>query len=128
MCKETKFIEMANKIVRNSCNESIEKVKVGDTITITDTYKVDHGDFHKWCAGDEFRVECVDKHNPYMTILNVVATKAPADKGGSPRGKVGDLIEFNSQMPVFGYLSVKGDLSARNKLRKLCRDYLEGLM
>lgn len=128
MCKETKFIEMANKIVRNSCNESIEKVKVGDTITITDTYKTDHGDFHKWCAGDEFRVECVDKHNPYMTILYLVATKAPADKGGSPRGKVGDEIEFNSQMPVFDYLSVKGDLTARNKLRKLCRDYLDGLM
>ena len=128
MCKETKFIEMANKIVRNSCNESIEKVKVGDTITITDTYKADHGDFHKWCAGDEFRVECVDKHNPYMTILIVVATKAPTDKGGSPRGKVGDEIEFNSQMPVFDYLSVKGDLTARNKLRKLCRDYLDGLI
>ena len=128
MCKETKFIEMANKIVSNSCHESIEKVKVGDTITITDTYKVDHGDFHKWCAGDEFRVECVDKHNPYMTILNVVATKAPADKGGSPRGKVGAEVEFNSQMPVFDYLAVKGDLTARNKLRKLCRDYLDGLM
>ena len=128
MCKETKFIEMANKIVSNSCHESIEKVKVGDTIIITDTYKVDHGDFHKWRAGDEFRVECVDKHNPYMTILNVVATKAPADEGGSPRGKVGDEIEFNSQMPVFGYLSVKGDLTAKNKLRKLCRDYLDGLM
>lgn len=128
MCKETKFIEMANKIVRNSCNESIEKVKVGDTITITDTYKVDHGDFHKWIAGDEFRVECVDTHNPYMTILYLVATKAPDDKGGSPRGKVGDEVEFNSQMPVFDYLSVKGDLTARNKLRKLCQDYLDGLM
>lgn len=128
MCKETKFIEMANKIVRNSCHESIEKVKVGDTITIADTYKVDHGDFHKWIAGDEFRVECVDKHNPYMTILYLVATKAHEDKGGSPRGKVGDEVEFNSQMPVFDYLSVKGDFTAKNKLRKLCRDYLEGLM
>jgi len=128
MVEETKFIEMANKIVRNSCHESIEKVKVGDIITITDTYVVDHGNFHKWIAGDEFRVECVDTHNPYMTILYVVATKAPADKGGSPRGKVGDEVEFNSQMPVFDYLSIKGDLTAKNKLRKLCRDYLKGLM
>ena len=128
MVEETKFIEMANKIVRNSCHESIEKVKVGDIITITDTYVVDHGNFHKWIAGDEFRVECVDTHNPYMTILYVIATKAPADKGGSPRGKVGDEVEFNSQMPVFDYLSIKGDLTAKNKLRKLCRDYLKGLM
>jgi hypothetical protein len=29
---------------------------------------------------------------------------------------------------VFDYLSIKGDLTAKNKLRKLCRDYLKGLM
>ena len=128
MSKEAEFVQKAKEIVANACRESIEKVKEGDTITITNTYKEDNGDFHKWIAGDEFRVECVDKHNPYMTILYVVATKAPADKGGSPRGKVGDEVEFNSQMPVFDYLSVKGDLTAKNKLRKLCRDYLDGLM
>ena len=128
MSKEAEFVQKAKEIVANACRESIEKVKEGDTITITNTYKEDHGDFHKWIAGDEFRVECVDKHNPYMTILYVVATKAPADKGGSPRGKVGDEVEFNSQMPVFDYLSVKGDLTAKNKLRKLCRDYLDGLL
>ena len=128
MCKETEFVEKATKIIFNACKKSIEKVKEGDTIVIDEKYKHDCGDFHKWIAGDEFRVECVDKHNPYMTILYVVATKAPADKGGSPRGKVGAEVEFNSQMPVFDYLRVKGDMTAKNNLRKLCRDYLEGLM
>jgi len=128
MCKETEFVEKATKIIFNACKDSMAKVKEGDTIVIGEKYKHDHGDFHKWIACDEFRVECVDKHNPYMTILNVVATKAPADKGGSPRGKVGAEVEFNSQMPVFDYLRVKGDMTAKNNMRKLCRDYLDGLL
>lgn len=128
MCKETEFVEKATKIIFNACRESIAKVKEGDTIVIDEKYKHDYGDFRKWIAGDEFRVQLVDKHNPYMTILNVVATKAPADKGGSPRGKVGAEVEFNSQMPLFGYLRVKGDMTAKNNMRKLCRDYLEGLL
>jgi hypothetical protein len=128
MCKENEFVEKATKIIFNACKESMAKVKEGDTIVIDEKYKYDYGDFHKWCAGDEFRVQLVDKHNPYMTILNVVATKAPADKGGSPRGKVGAEVEFNTQMLVFNYLRVKGDMTAKNNMRKLCRDYLEGLM
>ena len=128
MCKETEFVEKATKIIFNACRDSMAKVKEGDTIVIDGKYKQDHGDFHKWIAGDEFRVQCVDKHNPYMAILYVVATKAPADKGGSPRGKVGAEVEFNSQMPVFDYLRVKGDMTANNNMRKLCRDYLDGLL
>lgn len=128
MCKETEFVEKATKIIFNACKDSMAKVKEGDTIVIDEKYKHDYGDFHKWIACDEFRVECVDKHNPYMTILYVVATKAPADKGGSPRGKVGDEVEFNSQMAVFDYLRVKGDMTAKNNLRKLCRDYLDGIL
>lgn len=127
MSRETDFIEKAKNIIYNACKESIAKVKEGSTIIIDDSFKFNHGDFHKWRSGDEFRVVHI-KRTEYMTVLYCVATKAPDDGGHSARGKVDDEVEFNSTMLVFEYLRIKGDVSAVNKFRQLCRDYLNGML
>lgn len=130
MCKETEFVEKATKIIFNGCRESMARVKEGDTIVIDDKYKHDYGDFHKWRAGDEFRVTRV-VHTPFFTSVYCVATKAPSDGDNTVRtvrGEVGAKTEFHDKMPLFEYLRIKGDLTVRNNLRQLCRDYLDGLM
>lgn len=130
MCKETEFVEKATKIIFNGCRESMARVKEGDTIVIDDKYKHDYGDFHKWRAGDEFRVTRV-VHTPFFTSVYCVATKAPSDGDNTLRtlrGEVGAKTEFHDKMPLFEYLRIKGDLTVRNNLRQLCRDYLDGLM
>lgn len=127
MSKESEFVQKAKEIVANACRESIENVKVGDRITIDERFKYDHGNFHKWRAGDEFEVKHIKK-TEYMTVLYCVATKAIPDGGHSARGEVGEQMEFDDKMPVFNYLRCKGDLTAVHNLRQLCRDYLNGMM
>lgn len=127
MSKESEFVEKATKIIFNGCRDSMAKVKEGDTIVIDDKYKHDYGDFHKWRAGDEFRVSRVEQ-TPFIKSVYCVATKAIPDEGGSARGEVGAQVEFHDKMPLFDYLRVKGDLTVKNNLRKLCRDYLEGML
>lgn len=127
MCKEAEFVERAKKIIFDACRDSMAKVKEGDTIVIDERFKYDYGTYHKWRAGDEFRVQLV-KRNQYGTVIYGVATKAPSDGGSGVRGCVGDDIDFGTEMPLFNYLRVKGDMTAKNNMRKLCRDYLDGLM
>lgn len=128
MSKEVEFVEKAKAILYNACKDSIAKVKEGNTITIDDRFKSDYGDFHKWRAGDEFKVEHIKK-TPYMTVLYCVATKATPDEGGhSARGEVGEQVEFDDKMRLFDYLRCKGDLTAVQNLRQLCRDYLNGML
>lgn len=127
MSKEVEFVEKAKSILYNACKDSIAKVKEGDTIVIDERFKHDYGDFHKWRAGDEFRVKLV-KRSQYGTVIYGVATKAPSDGGSGVRGSVGDDIDFGTEMPLFNYLCVKGDMTAKNNMRKLCRDYLEGML
>jgi hypothetical protein len=127
MSKESEFVQKAKEIVANACRESIEKVKVGDSIIIDERFKYDHGDFHKWRAGDEFEVKHIKK-TECMTVLYCVATKATPDGGHSVRGEVGDQVEFDDKMSLFNYLRCKGDLTAVHNLRQLCRDYLNGMM
>ncbi len=127
MSKEVEFVEKAKAILYNACKDSIAKVKEGSIITIDDRFKSDYGDFRKWRAGDEFKVEHIKK-TPYMTVLYCVATKATPDEGGSPRGEVGAQVEFDDKMRLFDYLRVKGDMTAVQNLRQLCRDYLNGIL
>ena len=127
MCKEAEFVEKAEKIIFDACRNSMAKVKEGDTIVIDEKFKFDYGTNHKWRAGDEFLVHLV-KRNQYGTVIYGVATKAPSDGGMGVRGSVGDHIDFGTEMPLFEYLRVKGDMTAKNNMRKLCRDYLEGLL
>ena len=127
MSKEVEFVEKAKAILYNACKDSIAKVKEGNTITIDDSFKSDYGDFHKWRAGDEFKVEHIKK-TPYMTVLYCVATKATPDEGGSVRGEVGEQVEFDDKMNLFNYLRCKGDLTAIQNIRQLCRDYLDGML
>lgn len=127
MSKESEFVQKAKEIVTTAYRESIEKVKVGDSIIIDDRFKYDHGNFHKWRAGDEFEVKHIKK-TEYMTVLYCVATKATPDGGHSARGEVGEQVEFDDKMPLFNYLRCKGDLTAVHNLRELCRAYLNGMM
>lgn len=127
MSKEVDFVEKAKAILYNACRDSIAKVKEGNIITIDDRFKSDYGDFHKWRAGDEFKVEHIKK-TPYMTVLYCVATKAIPDEGGSARGEVGEQVQFDDKMRLFDYLRVKGDMTAVQNLRQLCRDYLNGML
>lgn len=127
MSKEVEFVDKAKAILFNACKDSISKVKEGNIITIDDRFKADYGDFHKWRAGDEFKVEHIKK-TEYMTVLYCVATKAIPDEGGSARGEVGEQVEFDDKMRLFDYLRCKGDLTAVQNLRQLCRDYLDGML
>lgn len=126
MSKETEFIERATNIIFNSCRDSMATVKVGDTIFIDDSFKYDFGTHHKWCAGDEFLVQLVER-TPYGNFICCVATKKHSDCGSGVRGAVGDEVNFDTKMPLFEYLRIKGDMTVKNNLRKLCRDYLDGL-
>ena len=126
MSKETEFIERATKIIFNSCRDSMAKVKEGDTIFIDYSFKYDFGTHHKWRAGDEFRVQLVERTTDGNFICGV-ATKTPSDCGSGVRGAVGDEVKFDTKMPLFEYLRIKGDMTVKNNLRKLCRDYLDGL-
>lgn len=127
MCKEAEFLEKAKQIFFDACRDSMAKVKEGDTIVIDEKFKYDYGNFHKWRAGDEFHVQLV-KRTEWETVIYAVATKAPSDGGSGVRGAVGADVEFSPHMPLFSYLRIKGDMTATNNLRKLCRDYLDGVI
>lgn len=127
--KDIEFIERIKKIVYTANRESLTKVKAGDTLVIDDQYNIEHGGWHELRSGDEFRVKFVDTHNSLMEpIYYVVMTKAPSDGGSLPRYQVGYELEINEHMSVYNHIHRKGDHTLSTQLRKLCRDYLDGLL
>lgn len=127
--KEIEFVQRAKAIVFESNRDSLASVKAGDTLVVDDQYGIEHGGWLSIRSGDEFRVKFVDTHNPLMKPLYiVVVTKAPKDGSCSPRHKVGDALEISEYMPLYAHLHRKNDPTLATRLRKLCRDYLDGLM
>lgn len=125
MSKETEFIANAQKIIKNACADSIAKVERGDTIVIDDAFAYDYGDGHIYRAGDEFVVKTVERDETAgLTRLGVTVVKAAPDGGYPIRAKVGWEAEFSNHMPLFSYLRRTDDDTVRQKLRELCRDYL----
>ena len=127
--KEIEFVQRAKAIVFESNQDSLASAKAGDTLVVDDQYGIEHGRWLSIRSGDEFRVKFVDTHNPLMKpVYIVVVTKAPSDGGYSPRHKVGDEIEISEHMPLYAHIHRKNDPTLATRLRKLCRDYLDGLL
>jgi len=127
--KEIDFVQRAKEIVFESNRDSLASVKVGDTLVIDDLYGIEHGDWLELRSGDEFRVTFVDTHNTLTKpIFFVVMTKASSDGGSLPRYKVGEELDFGECMNVYAHLHRKNDRTLATRLRKLCQDYLDGLM
>lgn len=127
--KEIEFVQKAKAIVFESNQDSLANVKAGDTLVIDDLYGIEHGGWLELRSGDEFRVKFVDTHNTLMKpIFYVVMTKAPSDGGSLPRYKVGEELDFSDCMNVYAHLHKKNDPTLATRLRKLCRDYLDGLL
>lgn len=127
--KEIEFVQRAKEIVFESNRESLASVKAGDTLVVDEQYGIEQGKWLSILSGDEFRVKFVDTHNSLMKpIYIVVVTKAPSDGSYSPRHKVGDEIEINEYMPLYDHIHRKNDHTLATRLRKLCRDYLDGLL
>lgn len=127
--KEIEFVQRAKKIVLEANRDSLASVKAGDTLVVDDQYGIEHGKWLSIRSGDEFRVKFVDTHNSLMQpIYIVVVTKAPKDGSCSPRHQVGDELEISEFMPLYDHIHRKNDPTLATRLRKLCRDYLDGLM
>ena len=127
--KEIEFVQRAQHIVFEANRDSLASVKAGDTLVVDDQYGIEHGRWLSIRSGDEFRVKFVDTHNHLMKpIYIVVVTKAPKDGSYSPRHKVGDEMEIHEYMPLYDHLHRKNDHTLATRLRKLCRDYLDGLL
>ena len=127
--KEIEFVQRAQQIVFESNHDSLASVKAGDTLVVDDQYGIEHGRWLSIRSGDEFRVKFVDTHNHLMKpAYIVVVTKAPTDGSCSPRHKVGDELELNEYMPLYDHIHRKNDPTLATRLRKLCRDYLDGLL
>ena len=127
--KEIEFVQRAKKIVLEANRDSLASVKAGDTLVVDDQYGIEHGKWLSIRSGDEFRVKFVDTHNPLMKpIYIVVVTKAPKDGSCSPRHKVGDELEISEYMPLYDHIHRKNDPTLATRLRKLCREYLDGLL
>ena len=127
--KEIEFVQRAKKIVIEANRDSLASVKAGDTLVVDDQYGIEHGKWLSIRSGDEFRVKFVDTHNSLMKpIYIVVVTKAPTDGNCMPRHKVGDELEISEYMPLYDHIHRKNDPTLATRLRKLCRDYLDGLM
>ena len=127
--KEIEFVQRAQHIVFESNRDSLASVKAGDTLVVDEQYSIKHGGWLSIRSGDEFRVKFVDTHNSLMKpIYIVVVTKAPKDGSYFPRHKVGDEIELNEYMPLYDHIHRKNDSILAARLRKLCRDYLDGLL
>ena len=127
--KEIEFVQRAKKIVLEANRDSLASVKAGDTLVVDDQYGIEHGKWLSIRSGDEFRVKFVDTHNSLMKpIYIVVVTKAPTDGNCMPRHKVGDELEISEYMPLYDHIHRKNDPTLATRLRKLCRDYLDGLM
>lgn len=127
--KEIEFVQRAKEIVFDSNRASLASAKAGDTLVVDDQYGIEHGGWLSIRSGDEFRVKFVDTHNPLMKPKYiVVVTKAPKDGSYSPRHKVGDELELNEYMPLYDHIHRKNDPILATRLRKLCRDYLDGLL
>ena len=127
--KEIEFVQRAKAIVFESNRDSLASVKAGDTLVVDDQYGIEHGGWLSIRSGDEFRVKFVDTHNSLMQpIYIVVVTKAPKDGSCSPRHQVGDELEISEYMPLYDHIHRKNDPTLATRLRKLCRDYLDGLL
>lgn len=122
MSRETELIQNIRNAVFESCQESRNKIKPGTILVIDDAFKMDHGDYHKYIAGDEFRVVSRQINGLLLTV-----TKANPNEGGFPRAKVGDTVLYDSVMLAYDYLRIKGDKTLPNKIAQLCSDYLKGV-
>lgn len=127
--KEIEFVQRAQHIVFEANRDSLASVKAGDTLVVDDQYGIECGRWLSIRSGDEFRVKFVDTHNNLMKPKYiVVVTKAPSDGSYTPRHKVGDELEINEYMPLYYHIHRKNDHTLATRLRKLCRDYLDGLL